>query len=189
MGHGADELSEKYRLEGDDYRAIAVKTLADRLAEAFAELLHRKVRMEIWGYSPNEDIPIQELLHERYRGIRPAPGYPACPDHLVKQHIFDLLNVPENTGMSLTENLSMVPGVASWQATTSLIHSPSILPLVNYPAGRWKITPKGRGCQSKRWSDLSPPIWPTMIDNLGYICPVRSRTTSPEMWLWLKSKT
>lgn len=112
VGHGADELSEKYRLEGDDYRAIAVKTLADRLAEAFAELLHRKVRMEIWGYSPNEDIPIQELLHERYRGIRPAPGYPACPDHRGKQHIFNLLNVTENSGMSLTENLSMIPGAS-----------------------------------------------------------------------------
>lgn len=112
VGHGADELAEKYRSAGDDFKSIMVKIIADRLAEAFAELLHQKIRNEIWAYSPSEDLSLQQILSERYRGIRPAPGYPACPDHRGKQFIFDLLNVNQNTGMTLTENLAMHPGAS-----------------------------------------------------------------------------
>jgi 5-methyltetrahydrofolate--homocysteine methyltransferase len=89
-----------------------VKVLADRLAEAFAELLHKKVRMEIWGYSPDENFFTDEIFHEKYVGIRPAPGYPACPDHRGKEYIFSLLNVNKESGMWLTENLAMFPGAS-----------------------------------------------------------------------------
>jgi 5-methyltetrahydrofolate--homocysteine methyltransferase len=111
-GIGADELSKRFQAKGDDYNALMAKVLADRLAEAFAELLHAHVRREVWGYAPSESPSLDELLHERYQGIRPAPGYPACPDHRGKQFIFDLLNVTENTGMQLTESLVMVPGAS-----------------------------------------------------------------------------
>lgn len=112
VGHGADAIAEKYRAAGDDFKAIMAKILADRLAEAFAELLHQKIRKEIWAYSPDEDLPLSQMLSENYSGIRPAPGYPACPDHRGKQFIFDLLNVPSNTGMGLTENYAMTPGAS-----------------------------------------------------------------------------
>jgi 5-methyltetrahydrofolate--homocysteine methyltransferase len=85
------------------------KALADRLAEAFAELMHEKVRKEFWAYSPEEEFSNEDLIGEKYRGIRPAPGYPACPDHTEKQTIFDLLNVTTQTGMRLTENFAMLP--------------------------------------------------------------------------------
>ncbi|MHC1705451.1 MAG: methionine synthase [Tenuifilaceae bacterium] len=111
-GIGADELAKTYEDKGDDYNALLSKVLADRFAEAFTELLHHKVRSEYWGYSQNEILTTEEILHEKYSGIRPAPGYPACPDHRGKQYIFSLLNVPENTGMWLTENLAMVPGAS-----------------------------------------------------------------------------
>lgn len=111
-GIGADELAAEYRSAGDDFKSIMVKILADRLAEAFAELLHLKARKEIWGYNPNEDLPLQQLLAERYVGIRPAPGYPACPDHRGKQFIFNLLDATRVTGMTLTENLAMSPGAS-----------------------------------------------------------------------------
>lgn len=111
-GLGADELAKHYEDKLDDYSALLSKVLADRLAEAFTELLHQKVRSEIWGYNPNENISIEEILHEKYRGIRPAPGYPACPDHRGKQFIFSLLNVTANTDIWLTENLAMVPGAS-----------------------------------------------------------------------------
>lgn len=111
-GIGADELAKVYEDKLDDYNALLSKVLADRLAEAFTELLHQKVREEFWGYSPNENLSNEEVLHEKYRGIRPAPGYPACPDHRGKEFIFSLLNATENTGMWLTENLAMVPGAS-----------------------------------------------------------------------------
>ena len=109
-GLNADELAKEYRDKGDDYSSIMVKVLADRLAEAFAELLHKTVRMETWGYSPDENFFTDEIFHEKYVGIRPAPGYPACPDHLGKKFIFSLLNVKMDSGMWLTENLAMFPG-------------------------------------------------------------------------------
>ena len=111
-GFGTEELAQKYYDDGDDYNAIIVKALADRLAEAFAEFLHYKVRTEIWGYAENENLENEDLIAEKYLGIRPAPGYPACPDHLEKTTIWELLKVKENIGLELTESLAMFPTAA-----------------------------------------------------------------------------
>jgi 5-methyltetrahydrofolate--homocysteine methyltransferase len=108
-GFGSDELAAKYEKEHDDYNSIMIKALADRLAEAFAEYLHKKVRMEYWGYEAEEKLTNEELIKESYKGIRPAPGYPACPDHLEKSTLWRLLNVEENIGVRLTESLAMWP--------------------------------------------------------------------------------
>ena len=97
---------------GDDYREIMAKALADRLAEAFAEHLHERVRQEFWGYAPDEVLDNEALIRERYRGIRPAPGYPACPDHTEKTTLFELLSVTERTGIELTESMAMMPAAA-----------------------------------------------------------------------------
>jgi len=110
-GIGA-EKKEKYFLDDlDDYSAIMFKALADRLAEAFAEVLHRRVRMDLWGYAPDEQLGLEQLIKEQYRGIRPAPGYPACPDHSVKGPLFELLQC-EKIGMGLTESLAMTPAAS-----------------------------------------------------------------------------
>ncbi|SHK30169.1 methionine synthase [Epilithonimonas mollis] len=111
-GFGADELAKEYEDKMDDYNAIMVKALADRLAEAFAEYLHKKIRTEYWAYSENETLDNEELIKEKYFGIRPAPGYPACPDHLEKLTIWNLLKVEENIGVTLTESLAMWPTAA-----------------------------------------------------------------------------
>ncbi|KYH06548.1 methionine synthase [Chryseobacterium cucumeris] len=108
-GFGTDELSTEYEKANDDYNSIMVKALADRFAEAYAEFLHKKVRTEYWGYANQENLSNEELIAEKYKGIRPAPGYPACPDHLEKKTIWDLLKVEENTGVFLTESLAMFP--------------------------------------------------------------------------------
>ncbi|KQM51693.1 methionine synthase [Chryseobacterium sp. Leaf201] len=108
-GFGTDELSNEYEKAHDDYNAIMVKALADRFAEAYAEFLHKKVRTEYWGYANQETLSNEELIAEKYKGIRPAPGYPACPDHLEKHAIWDLLKVEENIGVYLTESLAMFP--------------------------------------------------------------------------------
>jgi 5-methyltetrahydrofolate--homocysteine methyltransferase len=108
-GFGVDEYSEAFEKELDDYNSIMIKALADRLAEAFAEYLHEKVRKEIWGYSPIEDLSNEDLIFEKYKGIRPAPGYPSCPDHLEKLTIWDLLNVEQEIGVTLTESMAMWP--------------------------------------------------------------------------------
>ena len=108
-GFGADELSKQYEDEIDDYNSIMVKALADRFAEAFAEYLHRQIRIDKWGYSPDEKLDNSELISESYTGIRPAPGYPACPDHLEKDTIWKLLNVEESIGVKLTESRAMWP--------------------------------------------------------------------------------
>ena len=108
-GFGVDEYSESFEKELDDYNSIMVKALADRLAEAFAEYLHEKVRKEIWGYSPIEDLSNEDLIFEKYKGIRPAPGYPSCPDHLEKLTIWNLLNVEQEIGVTLTESMAMWP--------------------------------------------------------------------------------
>ena len=107
--HGAGELASRYESENDDYRAIMVKALADRFAEAFAEYLHLQVRRE-W-YAPDEDIPKEELLAERFLGIRPAFGYPACPDHTEKRKLFELL-AADRAGLALTESFAMTPAAA-----------------------------------------------------------------------------
>ena len=111
-GFGTEEFAQKYYDDGDDYNAIIVKALADRLAEAFAEFLHYKVRTEFWGYAEDESLENEDLIAEKYLGIRPAPGYPACPDHLEKTTIWELLNVKENIGLELTESLAMFPTAA-----------------------------------------------------------------------------
>ncbi len=107
-----DALAEAYDRQHDDYNKIMVKALADRLAEAFAEYLHERVRKVIWGFAPNENLSNEELIRENYQGIRPAPGYPACPEHTEKAAIWRLLSVEEQTGMKLTESFAMWPGAA-----------------------------------------------------------------------------
>jgi len=111
-GIGADELAAEYEAQHDDYNAIMVKALADRLAEAFAEHLHERVRLEHWGYAADEQLDNEALIKEKYRGIRPAPGYPACPDHTEKGTLFELLNVTENIGLELTDSFAMSPAAA-----------------------------------------------------------------------------
>jgi 5-methyltetrahydrofolate--homocysteine methyltransferase len=108
-GFGSDELAKEYEDKIDDYSSIMVKALADRLAEAYAEYLHKLVRNEKWGYSVDENLDNSELIKEYYQGIRPAPGYPACPDHLEKTSIWELLNVEKAIGVKLTESLAMWP--------------------------------------------------------------------------------
>ncbi len=110
-GLRVEELVKKYEAELDDYRAIMAKSLADRLAEAFAECMHYKVRTELWAYS-DEQLSNEELISEKYQGIRPAPGYPACPDHTEKRALFDLLKAEENADMELTESMAMMPAAA-----------------------------------------------------------------------------
>jgi 5-methyltetrahydrofolate--homocysteine methyltransferase len=111
-GFGADKLANEFAAQGDDYNALMVKLLADRLAEAFAELLHLKIRKEIWAYAPNEQLQIDEILRSKYTGIRPAPGYPACPDHRQKETIFSILNAQQNASIQLTESMMMMPAAA-----------------------------------------------------------------------------
>jgi 5-methyltetrahydrofolate--homocysteine methyltransferase len=111
-GHGVPELVAKYEADHDDYNAILVKALADRFAEAFAEFLHCKVRKEIWGYAPDEDLSGLDLIRQRYQGIRPAPGYPACPEHTEKGTIWDILDVERRIGATLTENYAMWPAAS-----------------------------------------------------------------------------
>ena len=108
-GHGIEEHLARFRADHDDYSDILLKALADRLAEAFAERLHERVRKTIWGYAPDEALSNEELVREKYRGIRPAPGYPACPDHSQKPELFRLLNARQNTGLTLTESFAMLP--------------------------------------------------------------------------------
>ena len=115
-GIGAEEFSLEFKDKNDDYNAIMVKALADRLAEAFAECMHERVRKEFWGYADDEKLRADDLIRERYRGIRPAPGYPACPDHTEKATLFSLLDATENAGIELTEHFAMYPtaAVSGW---------------------------------------------------------------------------
>ncbi|MEQ5821518.1 methionine synthase [Halomonas sp. SCS19] len=111
-GHGVEELSAAYKAKGDDYNAIMVQALADRLAEAFAELIHERVRKEFWAYVPEEQLDNEALIAEKYQGIRPAPGYPACPDHTEKATLFRMLDAEASTGLELTESFAMWPAAA-----------------------------------------------------------------------------
>ena len=108
-GFGVEEIAEKYKEDLDDYNSIMVKALGDRFAEAFAEYLHDKVRKEFWGYASAENLSNEDLIREEYQGIRPAPGYPACPDHTEKRTLWRLLDVEKNIGVTLTESLAMWP--------------------------------------------------------------------------------
>lgn len=111
-GIGERELADDYKAKGDDYNAIMIQAVADRLAEAFAEYLHEKVRKDIWGYAVDENLSNDELIREKYQGIRPAPGYPACPEHTEKGTLWTLMNVEEAIGMSLTSSYAMWPGAS-----------------------------------------------------------------------------
>ncbi|GGC71965.1 methionine synthase [Marinobacter halophilus] len=115
-GIGAEEFSLEFKEKHDDYNAIMVKALADRLAEAFAERMHERVRKEFWGYATEEQMASEDLIKERYQGIRPAPGYPACPDHTEKATLFKLLEATDNIGLELTEHFAMYPtaAVSGW---------------------------------------------------------------------------
>jgi 5-methyltetrahydrofolate--homocysteine methyltransferase len=111
-GIGLDELASGFEAQQDDYNAILAKALADRLAEAFAERLHERVRREYWAYAPTEALDNQALVREQYQGVRPAPGYPACPDHTEKRTLFDLLRAESNAGITLTESFAMLPAAS-----------------------------------------------------------------------------
>jgi len=111
-GDGIDELAKEYEKDHDDYHSIMVKAIGDRFAEAFAEYLHKMVRTDYWGYAANENLSNEDLIKENYRGIRPAPGYPACPEHSEKVKLFKLLDVENNAGISLTESYAMFPAAS-----------------------------------------------------------------------------
>ncbi|HNS41136.1 MAG TPA: methionine synthase [Taishania sp.] len=111
-GFGCDELAQQFKASNDDFNSILVKALADRLAEAFAEYLHHQIRVDFWGYQPDEKLSNEELIDEAYKGTRPAPGYPACPDHLEKRTIWDLLKVKETIGVKLSEGCAMWPAAS-----------------------------------------------------------------------------
>jgi 5-methyltetrahydrofolate--homocysteine methyltransferase len=115
-GFGTEALAKKFESEHDDYRSILTKSLADRLAEAFAEKMHEWVRKELWGYAPDEILNNDQLIKEKYQGIRPAPGYPACPDHLEKKTLFEILNADTKIGVGLTESYAMYPAasISGW---------------------------------------------------------------------------
>jgi 5-methyltetrahydrofolate--homocysteine methyltransferase len=110
-GIGAEKKEKAFQADLDDYSSIMLKALADRLAEAFAECLHQRARTDLWGYATDESLTAEELIAEKYKGIRPAPGYPACPDHSVKAEMFKLLQCDE-ISMSLTESLAMLPAAS-----------------------------------------------------------------------------
>jgi 5-methyltetrahydrofolate--homocysteine methyltransferase len=111
-GIGIDEHVARFEADHDDYNSILLKALADRLAEALAERLHQRVRKEFWGFAPEESLDNEALIAEKYRGIRPAPGYPACPEHSEKATLFELLDAGNNAGMTLTESFAMLPTAA-----------------------------------------------------------------------------
>ncbi|MSR21107.1 MAG: methionine synthase [Gemmatimonadetes bacterium] len=157
---GAEELATSFEAEHDDYRAILVKALADRLAEALAERAHEMVRREIWAYAPNEALDNDALIHESYHGIRPAPGYPACPDHTEKFTLFDLLDVERRIGVRLTESCAMYPtaSVSGWYFA-----HPSARYFGIGRVGRDQIEDYGR---RKGWSLAETERW--LGPNLGY---------------------
>jgi len=110
-GLGIEKIEKRFADAHDDYSGIMFKSLADRLAEAFAEYMHERVRTDLWGYAANEKLSVDQLIKEQYQGIRPAPGYPACPDHTVKPDMFNLLQA-EEIDMTLTESFAMLPAAA-----------------------------------------------------------------------------
>ncbi|MYF48491.1 MAG: methionine synthase, partial [Candidatus Dadabacteria bacterium] len=107
-GEGVEKFSEDFKEKGDDYNSIMTSVLGDRVAEALAEMIHKKVR-DLWGYGKEEELSPEDLINEKYRGIRPAPGYPSCPDHTEKSILWDLLEAEKHTGVSLTESFAMTP--------------------------------------------------------------------------------
>ena len=145
----------RFEADHDDYNAILLKALADRLAEAFAEHLHRMVRQELWAYAPDEALSGAELVAERYRGIRPAPGYPACPDHTEKRTLWRLLDVEANTGISLTESMAMMPA-ASVSGLYFAHPDAHTSGSARCRRTRWRTTRPGRGGRSPRVTGCRP---------------------------------
>jgi len=160
-GLGAQEKIAEFKADLDDYSAILLEALADRLAEAFAERMHERVRHEFWGYAPDERLKNDELIAERYQGIRPAPGYPACPDHTEKQLLWDLLKVHENAGIELTESMAMWPGaaVSGWYFS-----HPQSQYFVVGRLGRDQVEDYAK---RKGWSLREAERW--LSSNLGYL--------------------
>ncbi|MGK5115439.1 methionine synthase [Geodermatophilus sp. CPCC 205506] len=159
-GIGLAERSARFKAENDDYSAILLESLGDRLAEAFAERLHERVRKEFWGYAPSEGLDNEELIAERYQGIRPAPGYPACPEHTEKQTIWQLLDVEAATGIELTESMAMWPGAA----VSGLYFShPQSRYFVLGRVGRDQVEDYAR---RKGWTVAEAERW--LSPNLGY---------------------
>ncbi len=156
---GADRIAE-FKEQLDDYSAILLEALADRLAEAFAERLHERVRREIWGYQPEESLDNEQLIAEKYVGIRPAPGYPACPEHTEKQTLWELLDVEKHTGIELTESMAMWPGasVSGWYFS-----HPQSQYMVVGRLGRDQVADYA---ERKGWSVAEAERW--LSPNLGY---------------------
>ncbi|MFN3587621.1 MAG: vitamin B12 dependent-methionine synthase activation domain-containing protein, partial [Moraxellaceae bacterium] len=159
-GDGCDEFAKEFERKGDDYSAIMVKSLADRLAEAFAEHLHARVRREFWGYAPDEQLDNEALIKEKYTGIRPAPGYPACPDHTEKATLFRLLDATARTGITLTEHFAMYPtaAVAGWYFS----HPESCY----FNVGKLEEDQVLDYAQRKGWDRRTAEKW--LSPNLGY---------------------
>ena len=165
MSEGVEELAARYQREHDDYHSIMVKALADRLAESFAERMHQRVRTEFWGYARGEDLRNQELIAEKYRGIRPAPGYPACPDHSEKETLFHLLDAERNTGLCLTESFAMSP--TSAVSGFYFAHPQSCY----FGVGRIMRDQVRDYARRKGWSLESAEKW--LQPNLAYVSQVR----------------
>jgi 5-methyltetrahydrofolate--homocysteine methyltransferase len=159
-GLGAEELAKHYEQNHDDYNSIMVKALADRLAEAFAEHLHERVRTEFWGYTPEEHLSNDDLIREKYSGIRPAPGYPACPDHTEKRKLFDLLDPAGLSGVSLTEHFAMFPAasVSGWYFAHPEARYFNVGKLLKDQVSEYALRKGMTVAEAERW--LSP--------NLGY---------------------
>ncbi|HMC04879.1 MAG TPA: vitamin B12 dependent-methionine synthase activation domain-containing protein, partial [Actinomycetota bacterium] len=159
-GTGSSEKVAEFKKANDDYNAILLESLADRLAEAFAERLHERVRTELWGYAPGEHLDVEELIKEHYRGIRPAPGYPACPDHTEKETLWRLLDVERSTGIVLTESYAMWPGasVSGWY----FAHPDSRY----FAVGRINRDQAADYARRKGWSLQQAEKW--LAPNLGY---------------------
>ena len=159
-GLGIGEKIKEFKDALDDYSAILLESLADRLAEAFAERMHERVRTEFWGYAPDEDLSNKELIKEAYEGIRPAPGYPACPEHTEKQALWDLLDVETNTGIELTDSMAMWPGasVSGWYFS-----HPQSQYFVVGRIGRDQVADYA---ERKGWTMREAERW--MSSNLGY---------------------
>ncbi len=130
-GIGLPERVQAFKDDLDDYNAILIESLADRLAEAFAERLHQRVRTEFWGHVDDEQLSNEDLIAEKYAGIRPAPGYPACPDHTEKLTLWDLLDVEDRTGITLTESMAMWPGAS---VSGLVLQPPAVAVLRGRPA-------------------------------------------------------
>jgi 5-methyltetrahydrofolate--homocysteine methyltransferase len=159
-GLGSNERTAQFKADLDDYSAIMLEALADRLAEAFAERLHERVRTEFWGYARDENLDNTALLKEQYHGIRPAPGYPACPEHTEKQTLWDLLDVKTNTGIELTESMAMWPGASVCGVYFS---HPQSQYFVVGRLGRDQVT---EFAQRKGWTSAEAERW--LAPNLGY---------------------